>query len=552
MPNSTRITADQVTYLGDKITQVFNPGYATVQDMKSNIPPTDTIVQTHGYFSPGDTGGALYRIVSTGTLEGGDISLGQNKIAKLLMKSSFTLATFGVKYADQGYASSNDTAIASAISRCRVAQSELLINGVVYHSKPIVVEIHTVIRGISKGSDPTYTPRFVKVSNEGSGLPNLAYPGLTDTVSYDVDASIIVKRQNAATGFSRGIILEGFLLQSIAKSAYAIYSPHIADFYINVDSRGFNAGILSYVAFLGSFYGRHVGLGSDSTDPVLSYGWRATHFSTVLDCGNSVKVGLSLNNFNRGIQVEYYGNLELDLCTFESISKVTTSAPTSVVLSAPNSTVVGTISCESCSSCLVRATSGSNITIAMSAIFHVTQETPTDGVVHVLSNGRLTFTKLKLFGDAVNQLVINDSGGLLELPFSTELNNVNVVNGDNYRFRDKRFSSSQTNTLTSTTFPNGAEVTFNTLIGIGNSALSGGTIQFNSPSIVKITVVGRSISSGLVNFGLNGNLTESTAAGQSTFMIASVNSGDVLNIKAVGALTLGSSAGIRVFIEHIT
>lgn len=553
MVSSTRPTTEQVRHNKEDLHYLMSNGsyYPNVSSLLSTNAKIGDVVATRGYYEPNDTGGAIYKITQGVSSDGGDITLGSNKFAKLLMKDSFTFATFGVKYFDQAAASSNDNFISQAISRCRVAQAELLINGRIYHRKPVVVELYTVIRGISYGSDYNFTPRFIKVGNDTSGIPPLAYPGLPDSVPFDIDAGIIVKRQNALNDFSRGIILEGFLVQSLSKSTYALYAPHMVDFSIHIDSRGFNGGIYTNVAYLGSFKGRHVGLTSGAVDTTLAIGWRSEHFSTVLDCGNTVRANLSFNGFNRGIQVEYYGNLYLDLCTFEGIKKQSLTAITPIVLSAPNSTVTGTISCESCAACLVRATAGSNINLNMSAIFHVTQDNTSDGLIHVLNGGRLEFNQMKVYADLSNQLFVHDNGGYLSIPLTADLVNVNVRSLDPYRLKDYRFSVGNTTTATGTTFASGEEVTFSGLNGVTNAALSGGTVQFNSPSLVKVSVFCRGVSSGSVTFGLNGVSSENSSGGQTVSLITPVVSGDILNIKAVGALTLSATSGIRVTIEQL-
>lgn len=283
------------------------------------------VVRTMGYYASGDGGGATYVITAGSPLgdfsDAGSVVISGSLFAKLAQQTSFDLRQFGVKHSasDPTTLAANDTGIAAAMLRGRFGFAKILINGVIYHKKPIVVDYYQHIEGVAIGSDSSYTPRFIKVDNTTSGIAPLAYPGSSDSVIFDVDAGIIVKRQNANTDFARGITLKGFLLQSLAKSSFAIYAPHMADFNINVDSRGFNGGIRFFVNFLGRYEGRHIGLGSEASDPTLAIGVWASHFSTTLDCGNSVTFRLSLNGYNRGIQGEYFANAVLERVTMENI-----------------------------------------------------------------------------------------------------------------------------------------------------------------------------------------------------------------------------------------
>lgn len=512
-------------------------------------------VRTLGYYVAGDGGGAEYIISSGSPLQdysdAGSVVINASTFAKLIQKPSYDFKQFGVKPSDAASAESNDVFIAQAVTRSRFGFSEVIISDVIYHKKPIVLDYFNVIKGNAKISDATYTPRFIKVDNTTSGIPAMAYPGGYGNVTYDVDAGIIIKRQNASTDYVRGITIEGFLVQSASKSAYAIYAPHIADFSIKVGSRGFNCGIFWHVAFLGTFEGKHIGLGTESTDPTVAIGAFNSHFSTLLDGGNSVKFRLSLNGYNRAMQLDYFGNAVLDCATFENIRRVIPSAPTPIGLLATNSTVSGVLSCEGSSACLVRCASGSNVDINLSAVFHVTQDSDSEGIVHVLNGGRLTLRSTNITGDVANTKIINENGGYLDIAANCKFSNIDLSTGDFYRYKNRTISFAQTSGVTATSFTSGSEVTFAGLNGIPNAALSGGTIQFNSPALVKITVQARNLSSGSLTFGINGASTEAVSNGQQVSLVVGVNAGDVLNIKAASALTLGSIGGIRVLLEPV-
>lgn len=513
------------------------------------------VVRTMGYYASGDGGGATYVITAGSPLgdfsDAGSVVISGSLFAKLAQQTSFDLRQFGVKHSasDPTTLAANDTGIAAAMLRGRFGFAKILINGVIYHKKPIVVDYYQNIEGVAIGSDPSYTPRFIKVDNTTSGIAPLAYPGSSDSVIFDVDAGIIVKRQNANTDFARGITLKGFLLQSLAKSSFAIYAPHMADFNINVDSRGFNGGIRFFVNFLGRYEGRHIGLGSEASDPTLAIGVWASHFSTTLDCGNSVTFRLSLNGYNRGMQGEYFANAVLERVTMENIKKPTPGSPTSSALLFTESTLSGQLSCESSATCILRAGANAVYDITLSAVFHVTQGDASEGIIHVLNGGRINLRPSVITADAAGTKIIQEPGGHLDIASGTRMANVSITAPDGYRFKDRTASAGIISSTTATSFASGTEVTFTLLSGLPKATLSGGTIQFTSPGLVKITVQGRNISAGSVTFGVNGVMSETVSNGMDRSMIVNTATGDVLNIKAVGELTLGSNGGIRVLIE---
>ncbi len=510
---------------------------------------------TLGYYSAGDGGGAEY-IVTSGVpnqdySDAGSIAISDNSFAKLVQKPQFDLKQFGVKPSDASAAADNDVFIAQAIMRSRFGFCKITISDVVYHKKPLVFDYYNHMEGNTIGGDASYTPRFRKIDNTTSGIAPLAYPNVSDTVNYDVDAGIILKRQNAATDYCRGVVLKGFLLESMAKSAWAIYAPHAADFDIDIDSRGFNGGIRGNVNFLGRYSGRHVGLGENAVDPTLAIGLWFSHFSTILDCGNSVTFRNSFNGFNRAIQAEYFGNGILDRCTFENIKKPVVGAPTTFGISATNSWFSGQISCESSSTCIIRAGNNANFDITLSAVFHVTQDDIAEGIIHVLSGGRVNLRPSTILADLPDTKIINDNGGYLDIAANTRAANIVYSNHDTYRFKDRTIGFGQTAATTKTSFSSGEEITFSLLNGTPKANLSGGTIQFNSPGLIKITVQGRGITSGSLTFGINGASSESVSQGQQVSMVVGVTSGDILNLKAASSLTLGSAGGVRVLLEPV-
>ncbi len=510
---------------------------------------------TLGYYTPGDGGGAEYIVAAGSPLQdysdAGSIIIDSAKFAKLIWKPVLDLKQFGVKPSNAAAAGDNDIFIEHAITRSRFGFCKVTISDVVYHKKPLVLDYYNHIEGNIIGGDPSYTPRFRKVDNTTSGIAPLAYPGTSDTVVYDVDAGIIIKRQNASTDYCRGITLKGFVIESMAKSRWAIYAPHMADFDIDIDSRGFNGGIRGHVNFLGRYAGRHVGLGENAADHTLSIGLWLDHFSTTLDCGNSVTFRNSFNGFNRAMQVEYFGNGILDRVTFENIKKHTSGAPSTSGIYATNSWFSGQISCESSSTCIIRAGSNANFDITLSAVFHVTQDDPSEGIVHVLNGGRLTLRSSTILADLADTKIINENGGYLDIAANTRTANIVYSNSDNYRFKDRTIGFGQTAATTKTSFSSGEEITFSLLNGMPKAKLSGGTIQFNSPGLIKITVQGRGITSGALTFGINGASSESVGQGQQVSMVVGVASGDILNLKATSSLTLGSAGGVRVLLEPV-
>ena len=529
--------------------------FETVSDMVSASPAEGKKCRTLGYYSVNDGGGADY-VISSGTpmqdfSDAGSISFSSSKFAKLIRQTQFDLKQFGVKPSDASAAANNDVFIDQAITRSRFGFCKVTISDVVYHKKPLVFDYYNHLEGNTIGGDAAFTPRFRKVDNTTSGIAPLAYPGVSDTVNYDVDAGIILKRQNAATDFCRGVVLKNFLIESMLKSAWAIYAPHAADFDIDIDSRGFNGGIRGNVNFLGRHAGRHVGLGANAADPTLAIGLWFSHFSTILDCGNSVTFRNSFNGFNRAMQAEYFGNGILERVTFENIKKHTSGAPSTFGIQATDSWFSGQISCESSSTCIIRAGNNANFDISLSSVFHVTQDDVAEGIIHVLSGGRVNLRPSTILADTANTKVINESGGYLDIAANTRTANVVYSNSDNYRFKDRTIGFGQTVATTSTSFASGAEITFSLLNGTPKAALSGGTIQFNSPGLIKITVQARSISSGGLTFGLNGLSSENVGPGQQVSMVVGVASGDILNLKATSALTLGTTGGVRVLLEPI-
>lgn len=510
---------------------------------------------THGYYTAFDGGGAEY-VITSGVpnqdySDAGSIAISDSSFAKLVQKPQFDLKQFGVKPSDASAAEDNDVFIAQAIMRSRFGFCKITISDVVYHKKPLVFDYYHHLEGNTIGGDASYTPRFRKIDNTTSGIAPLAYPNVSDTVNYDVDAGIILKRQNAATDYCRGVVLKGFLLESMAKSSWAIYAPHVSDFDIDIDSRGFNGGIRGNVNFLGRYAGRHVGLGENAVDHTLAIGLWLSHFSTNLDCGNSVTFRNSFNGFNRAMQVEYFGNGILDRVTFENIKKHTSGAPSTSGIYATNSWFSGQISCESSSTCIIRAGSNANFDITLSAVFHVTQDDPSEGIVHVLNGGRLTLRSSTILADLADTKIINENGGYLDIAANTRTGNIVYSNNDAYRFKDRTIGFGQTAATTKTSFSSGEEITFSLLTGTPKANLSGGTIQFNSPGLIKITVQGRNITSGSLTFGINGASSESVGQGQQVSMVVGVESGDILNLKATSSLTLGSAGGVRVLLEPV-
>lgn len=515
------------------------------------------LVKTQGYYSPGDGGGCEYLIKSgvpnNDFSDAGSVVITPTLFAKLIQQPSFDLKQFGVVPADQSAATSNDTFIANAVMRSRFGFCKIIISDVVYHKKPIVLDYYNHIEGNVIGSDAQYTPRFIKVDNSSSGIPALDYPGQSSPTVYDVDAGIIIKRQTANTDFCRGITIKGFLLQSLLKSSWGIYAPFMADFDIDVDSRGFNCGVRFNIAFLGRLAGRHVGLGTSPADGTTSIGLWASSPPFVADCGNSVRFRLSLNGFNRAWQMENFGNAIAEAVTFENIKKATETSPEPYGLFITSSSISGQISCESSKCCALRIGNNAVADITLSAQFHDTQHSTAEGFIHVLSGGRLNLRPSTILADEANTLIINESGGFLEIASTTRTINTIVQSNDNYRIKNKMATSGQTLGATGTSFGDGSEITFGGIGGMINlAALQSGIITFQTAALVKITATVRSTTTGQISFGLNHVSSGLVAPGQTTTIMVKVSNGDTLNIIAVGALNLASAGGVGVLIEPVS
>lgn len=213
--------------------------------------------------------------------------------------------------------------------------------------------------------------------------------------------------------------------------------------------------------------------------------------------------------------------------------------------------VTGVLSCETVTSCIVRVGNNANVDLKLAATFHVDQNDTTEGLIHVLSGGRLTLNSSTITANNANTLLINENGGYFDISANTRLVNTKVNNLDNYRFKNRTIGFSQTTVTTGTSFSSGQEITFSGVNGIFNGALSGGTIQFNNFCLLKITVQARAVTSGSITFGLNGASSENVSAGQQVSMVVPVISGDILNIKAVGSLVLSTNGGVRVLLEPV-
>lgn len=249
--------------------------------------------------------------------------------------------------------------------------------------------------------------------------------------------------------------------------------------------------------------------------------------------------------------MEYFGNGVLDRVTLENISKPTSTSPTTHGIYATDTWLTGQVSCESSSTCIIRAGNNANFDITLSAVFHVTQDDSSEGIVHVLNGGRLTLRSSTILADLADTKIINENGGYLDIAANTRTENIVYSNSDNYRFKDRTIGFGQTSATTKTTFSSGEEITFSLLNGTPKAELSGGTIRFNSPGLIKITVQGRGITSGALTFGINGASSESVGQGQQVSMVVGVASGDILNLKATSSLTLNGLGGVRVLLEPV-
>lgn len=529
--------------------------FSTVAEMVSKGGNVGQRLVTLGYYSAGDGGGAEY-IVKSGTAaqdysDAGSVQIDSTKYAWLIQKDSYNFKQFGVKADDGAFAQNNDTFITYAIKRARSSKAVLYITDIIWHKAPIVIDYWTCIKGFAIGMDSGSTPRFVKVDNTKSGLSPLGYPGVTDTVSYDVDASIIIKRQSSATDFVRGVTLEGFTLFSSNSSEYGIYAPHMADFSINLDIRGFICGLYANVIFLGRVAGRFIGVADTTTGFSNSIGVWLSSFSTITDCGNSVSFRVSLNNFCRGIQAENFANGILETVTLEKIKRSPSSSMNPYGIFLTNAWFYGEISCESSSCCILRSANNGVIGVKLSANFKVDQDSAEEGIVRVLQGGRMSLDSSVILANNQNTSVISDSGGYLDISSTSRLGNIIFNVNDTYRFKNRTLNYGQTTETGLTSYPAGSSITFNGFSGLPNAKTQSGVITFLTPALMKITVQARGISSGTANFGINNTLTESITTGQEKSIVVGVKSGDTLNITALSAITLGTTGGIRVLLEPI-
>lgn len=545
------LAADHGSLLIGGVDNIFQ----TVADLVASSPAVGKSCKTIGYYSAGDGGGAEY-IIRSGTAaqdysDAGSIQIDATKHAWLVQKDSYNFKQFGVKADDGAFAQNNDTFIAYAIKRARSSKAVLYITDIIWHKSPIVIDYWTCIKGFSIGMDSSSTPRFVKIDNTKSGILPLGYPGVTDLVTYDVDASIIIKRQAADTDLVRGVTLEGFAIFSQAKSTFGIYSPHLADFSINLDIRNFACAFRGYVIFLGRLAGRFIGVSSDATVSAESIGIWLSSFSTIPDCGNSVKFRVALNNFARGIQAENFANGILEDVTMEkinrSLSSITSLNPYGLFLK--NAWFYGEISCESSACCILRADNNATIEVNLSAHFRASQDSADEGIIRSLLGGRINLRSSVVIANNADTNIIVDNGGYMDISSTSRFGNITFKSLDPYRFKNRTLRFGQTSETGATSYSPGQAITFNGFTGIPNATTQAGVITFSSPCLMRITVQARGISTGTLNFGINAPLTESLASGQERSIIVSVLAGDKLNIQAVTSVTLSTTGGIRVMLE---
>lgn len=542
------LSADHGSLLIGGVDNIFQ----TVADLVASSPAVGKSCKTIGYYSAGDGGGAEY-IIRSGTAaqdysDAGSIQIDATKHAWLVQKDSYNFKQFGVKASDQASASSNDVFIALAVTRSRFGFSTIVISDVIYHKKPIVLEYYHRIIGYVLGSDSSFTPRFIKIDNTKSGIADLPYPDSSGSDVYDVDAGIIVKRQNAATQHARGITLKGFILQSINKSIYAIYTPRMADFDLEVGSRGYNCGHYWRDMFLGRVGGKHIGLGDAAVDFALSTAWYGTPttFGTS-GSGNSVTFFGSANSYNRGLVLEGFANAMLEHVTLEQINKGLTSSinPIGVSLSS-NSSAYGVVSCESSTTCVVRS-NNSISDIKISASYNVTQNNSTDGLVRAGNSARLNLSDCTLTASSAS-LIVKDDTSSIKIGRLTKLTNISYSLANIYNFFDERISSGYVTGSDSLSYPSGSVVGFSTIIGPANASLPSGIIRFTSPGVMQVVVVASGVTSGSFTFGINSSFDYAVNSGGTTSFMAVVNAGDTLNIKASSSSTLSSNGGIRFYL----
>lgn len=535
--------------------------FDTVSSMIQSDPDVGKYCVTKGYWQSGDGGGSSYLISSGQPLgdysDSGSVVISPSKFAKLIQKSEYNLKEFGMR-AGSSYAADNDARLKAACLRSSFNFCKCVITDAFHISLPLVMNVPFNIIGLSSGGVNTWDPKLIKLGNATSGLSPMAYPGETDLVPMDIDAAVIISRSSVNQYTTRGVTLKGFKIESSSRSLVGIYAPHISDFDISVDISGFNTAIRGNVHFLGSLSGRFIGIGVNSTDPATAIGYWLAPFGSVPDTGNSVSVRCAFNNFYRGIQNQHFGNMKLDKCTFEQIKRVNEGSAAPVCINAlSGSTITGEVSVETCTASIVRVSSDSNVDLFLSARFNVEQDSTTEGLLRVLSGGRLSLRSSSISGRLQDQLIIQDSGGYLSLGSFFNGVNLKYSIGNLYTYSDASLSVFQTNTHDKTSYSNGENVVFTIFPGSNPFATisSDGFITFNKPSAIKVTVLNRSVSTGGFEVGVNGSYTEVvTASPLITQMVAifNVSAGDTLRVRSVGASTTSGSSSIRLIIEPLS
>lgn len=192
-------------------------------------------IKTLNYYDDKNGGGANYIIkqgvMPTHTSYAGSFQITDDSYAYLCVPFSVDLRIFGARMHDNSTEALtvNDAALTDAIKRTRAGFGEILVHGKYYHKKPIVIEHYQAMRGASVNGDHFYTPIFEKVGNETSGILPLEWltSGFSD--AYDVDASLIIKRQTTGTTHCQGINLSGIEFISKDSSRYGVYVPRIGN-----------------------------------------------------------------------------------------------------------------------------------------------------------------------------------------------------------------------------------------------------------------------------------------------------------------------------------
>jgi hypothetical protein len=160
----------------------INTTLELINNFKGSV-TVGTIVETLGYSTIGDGGGAKFTLQPSGYVAlAGDVTLANGRVAQLQINSSIDLGCFGVKYKEE---LNQGALVQGAINRVRTQKDggELVVSGQVFSSQTIYVWERVFIRGLNGmvlnwfQSDGTYDSKgagFKLLPNSNVDLIKLA------------------------------------------------------------------------------------------------------------------------------------------------------------------------------------------------------------------------------------------------------------------------------------------------------------------------------------------------------------------------------------------